>query len=192
MEQAYLELQQQAGRPIPGQSLTNDPENPLPFERPPEYTSVHAASEYLFEKIIEEETYVPMMQALASGTSLMELTQIILFKGFTEAKWNPDLMLMLVEPVAYMLLALAERMDIDVTFYTGEEEEEEAEEKAIGTSFEEAALSKIKDMPEQTKVPKGVVSNEIMSKIDKLPEMPKESLMAAPAKTQPSLLATPA
>ena len=79
MEQAYLELQQQAGRPIPGQSLTNDPENPLPFERPPEYTSVHAASEYLFEKIIEEETYVPMMQALASGTPLMELTQIILF-----------------------------------------------------------------------------------------------------------------
>ena len=35
-------------RPIPGQSLTRDPENPLPFEQPPQFVDKTDALEYLF------------------------------------------------------------------------------------------------------------------------------------------------
>ena len=83
MDEEYLKVQQKGGRPIPGQSLTNDPENPAPFEKAPEYTSVHAASEYLFAQMIEKESYIPLMQAVADGTPIMEIAQVILFQGFT-------------------------------------------------------------------------------------------------------------
>ena len=41
-------------RPIPGQSLTNDPNSPLPFEKPPEFTEVDDAIEYFFATIVED------------------------------------------------------------------------------------------------------------------------------------------
>jgi len=41
--------------------------------------------------------------------------------------WNPDLMLMLAEPVMFMLIAFAEKASIDYVLYEGEEEEEEGE-----------------------------------------------------------------
>jgi hypothetical protein len=170
MDEEYLKVQQKGGRPIPGQSLTNDPENPAPFEKAPEYTSVHAASEYLFAQMIERESYIPLMQAVADGTPIMEIAQVILFQGFTEGKWNPDLLVMLIEPVAYMLLALAERLDIDPVIYLDEEQDEEDEERALGTKFEELALQKFEKGSEPVKVPAGVLSNEILSQIKEIPE----------------------
>ena len=64
------------------------------------------------------------MDTIAKDTPLMDITQGILFKGFTEGKWNPDLVMLLAEPVCYMLMALAERADIDFVVYRGEEEDE--------------------------------------------------------------------
>ena len=43
-------------RPIPGQSLTNDPASPMAFEKPPEFTNVDDAVEYFFAMIVDEET----------------------------------------------------------------------------------------------------------------------------------------
>ena len=37
-------------RATPGESLTNDPDAPYSFEKPPEFTTIHAASEYIFER----------------------------------------------------------------------------------------------------------------------------------------------
>ena len=57
-EEEFEALKMTAGRPIPGQSLTNDPENPAPFEKAPAFTSVHAASGYLWESFIEPRKYM--------------------------------------------------------------------------------------------------------------------------------------
>ena len=191
----YLKLNAKMGRPIPGQSLTNDPNNPMPFERKPEYTSIHSASEYLFGLIIDEENYVPLMQAVAGGEPLSELSQAILFKGFTEGKWNPDLMLLLVEPTIYMFLALAEKLGIDPVIYTDEDEDEMADEEESGTMFEEKSLEKIKDIKTTTAPPPGVLSSKITSQIENLPPIPKESLLAPAEKPEDaeeeSLLAPP-
>ena len=43
-------------RPIPGESLTNDPESPAPFEGPPQFSQKEDALEYLFVLLTEEDT----------------------------------------------------------------------------------------------------------------------------------------
>ena len=114
-------------RSIPGQGLTNDPENPYPWEKPPEFTDLEKGLQYIFGLLIEPENYVPIMDVIDDGTSLMDVTQGILFKGFTEGKWNPDLLMLLAEPTAYMLMALAERANINFKIYKGEENDDDAE-----------------------------------------------------------------
>lgn len=196
LNEELLQLQRTAKRPIPGQSLTNDPNNPAPFERPPKYASVHEASEFIFSRMILEENYVPSMQALSDGVSLMELTQTLLFTGFSEGFWNPDLMLMLIEPVAYMYLALAERAGIDPIIYIGEDEEEEAEEEFLGISKENTKLQKLQRNLKGGNIPSGIIPTEMEKKIEELPTAEEFSLMAEEAPAAPeqggSLLAPPA
>jgi hypothetical protein len=196
MNDEYVRVTTQLGRPIPGQSLTQDPDNPAPYERPPQFTSVHEASEFIFEKFIDEETYIPMMQMMADDMPIMDITKTVLFKGFTEGKWSPDLMLMLVEPVAYMLLALAERAQIDPVIYRGEDEDDEEEEEVLGTSYEREKLNSMKKMLQTKQVPSSTVSPEMLETISQLPvepslmtkpeepQQPTESLLAAPAPTE--------
>jgi hypothetical protein len=195
-ENELMSLYAKMDRPVPGQSLTNDPKNPQPFERKPEFTSIHSASEYLFGLIIDEDNYVPLMQAVAGGEPLSELAQVLLFKGFQEGKWNPDLMLLLIEPVIYMFLALAEKIDVDPVIYTDEDIDEIEDEETSGTKFEEKALEKIKGIETTTTPPPGVLTNKIKQQMDSLPEIPKESLLASPKGTEEeeeknSLLAPP-
>jgi hypothetical protein len=176
MNQEYLNVITNTGRPIPGQSLTTDPNNPAPYEQPPEYTSVHEASEYIFNSLIQEETYVPMMNLLLNDMPIMDIVQTLLFTGFTEGKWSPDLMLMLGEPVAYMLLALAERAGIDPVIYRGEDEDEIEEEEFLGVTFEKERVDRMRKMRETGVAPKGVLTKEMEQAIDDI-EVP-ESLLA--------------
>ena len=117
-------------RPIPGQSLTSDPDSPWPWEKPPEYTNFTDATNYLVSLLIQEKNYLPIMDTIADGTPLMDLTQGILFKGFMEGKWNPDLMMLLAERLCYMLLAFCERADIDPVIYS-EEDDDLADEATL-------------------------------------------------------------
>lgn len=189
MDEEYLKVQQMGTRAIPGQSLTNDPENPAPFEKAPQYTSVHEASEAIFSELILKENYVPLMEAIATGTPVMEVVQVVLFSGFTQGKWNPDLLVMLIEPVAYMILALAERLDIDPIIYEGEEEDDDDDERSSGTKFEELALQKIDRNPKNIKVPSGVLTNEMIAKLESIPNETMESPEPVEQPMQQSLLA---
>lgn len=132
-------------RPIPGQSLTNDPNNPAPYEKPPKHTSLKKAQEDIFDKLIQEETYVPIMELIDSGeATIMEVTQNLLYSGFRAGQWNPDLMLMLAEPTAYMIMALAEKAGIDykVDNESEEEEEEPAKLERLSAALKQKAPAK--------------------------------------------------
>jgi len=102
-------------RPIPGQSLTNDPDNPAPYERPPEFTSKEGAIEYYLELITNDEYFPDIMKALQEGTEVMTIVELLLTQGFRNGEINPDMMLLLAEPLAYILIGLAERQGIRVT-----------------------------------------------------------------------------
>ena len=113
IQEAVSRTRQSLDRPIPGESLTNDPDNPYPFEKPPEFTDRTEALEYLFKSFTSEEIHKRLMGLVSQGVPIMSLTEIFLYKGFSEGKWNPDLLMMLVEPTAYMIMSLAERSGID-------------------------------------------------------------------------------
>lgn len=185
-----------SSRPIPGQSLTDNPDESYPWESPPEYTNFNKAFNYLAEELLEEEIYVPLMVAMGQGVPISDITLQLLQRGFQEGKWNPDMLMMLIEPTMYLLMALAEKAEIEPRLYGDEEEdlteEEEAEVANLkAKNLADIAKEKVGDMP---KVPSGVLPAEVLEEIETL-EVP-ESLLAQPQQppqeeSQGSLLAKP-
>jgi len=171
------------GRPIPGQSLTSDPASPAPYEKPPQFTSIHEAARDVFEYLVEPEVYTQVMELLIDEVPLMEIVQSFIFIGFKEGKWNPDLMLMLIEPIAYIILALAERAGIDPVIYIGEEDDEAEEVAMLGAGLQKERLENMKKFSkEEIQIPEGVVPQDIVQEIETI-ELP-ESLLAPPAQEE--------
>ena len=185
VEEEYSKIQASGKRPIPGQSLANDPENPAPYEQAPKFTSVHAASEYLWESFIEPATYTSLMETVGSGVPIMDIVQIILFTDFERGLWNPDLMMMLFEPATYMIMALAERQDLDMVIYNGEDDDEMDDELALGSFLTEEKLKRLKKSKESGIVPAGILTSEMESTLETLPEIETD------APVQPSLMSAP-
>ena len=201
VEEEFAKLQTSGKRPLAGQSLANDPENPAPYERPPKFTSVHKASEYLWEFFIEPTTYVNLMETVSDGVPIMSIAEIILFNEFQKGSWNPDLMIMLFEPTAYMIMALAERAGLEMSIYEGELDDEDTEEEILGTAIEESRIQKIIKDAKSGRVPEGILTAEMQKSLENLPEINVEtdkssaepSLMEAPAQEEEpnSLMARP-
>ena len=165
-------------RSIPGQGLTTDPDSPMPWEQTPEYTDLEEGLQYIFGLLIEPENYVPIMDVIDDGTPLMDITQGILFKGFTEGKWNPDLLMLLAEPMTYILLALAERANIDdIKIYRGEEEDEDDEATLFNMEIGKEKLDKLKEFSTSKEIPAGAIPKDIEEKIE---ELPVSSLLSKP------------
>ena len=185
-----------SSRPIPGQSLTDNPDQSYPWESPPEYTNFNKAFNYLAEELLEEEIYVPLMVAMGQGVPISDITLQLLQRGFQEGKWNPDMFLMLIEPTMYLLMALAEKSGIEPRLYGDEEDDLDPEDeddiaKMKANNLAELTKEKVGDMP---KAPSGVLPEEILEEIETL-EVP-ESLLAQPQQppqdeSQGSLLAKP-
>jgi len=188
IEEEFQKHRASGKRPIAGQSLANDPENPAPYEKPPRFTSVHEASEYLWESFIEPEIYKNLMESVSQGVPIMNIVQAVLFTEFQQGAWNPDLMMMLFEPATYMIMALAERQDLDMVIYQGEEDDEMDEELTLGTILTDAKLKRLKKAKTSGTVPSGMFSAEIQKSLESLPEEPEQqeeeaqpnSLMARP------------
>ena len=128
IDDAFFKAGTSFERRIPGQSLTNDPENPKAFEKPPQYTDRTEVLENYFEMLTEEETYLSIMDSLEEGVTVMEIVQVLIFQGFQDGLFNPDMMLMVAEPLAYMIAALAERADVDFVIMNDDDEDEEEDE----------------------------------------------------------------
>ena len=97
--------------PIPGQSLTNTPGN-YPWEHAPEYTNVEEASEYIWDKIHEQNLLEQIITFLENDVPVEALARMILFSGFPEGKWNPDLAILLAEIVFKQIMAIGVKAEI--------------------------------------------------------------------------------
>ena len=126
MDEEYFDVIMRGG-PIPGSSLTSDPDNPAPYEQPPEYVNVHEASEWLFSELIEEDRYDQLITALHEGIPVADIAQVILFTGFTQGKWDVNLMTLMIEPAMYIIMALAERAGVDFILHRDEDSEEDSD-----------------------------------------------------------------
>ena len=114
--------------PTPGESLTSSPDMPQAWERPPEFTEQDVAMEEIYMEITSEDNLMPLIDIINDGVPLDQLAQVILYRGYTQGKFNPDLMLMLAEPTIYLLVAIADYADIkDYVLYEGEEDDPEGQ-----------------------------------------------------------------
>ena len=159
-----------AGKPIPGQSLTNDPDQRYPWENPPEYTNYREALDFIAGQLLEKENYIPLMKGIGAGVPITDVTLQMLRAGFEQGKWNPDLLMMLIEPTMYTIMALAEKANIQYRINGDEEEDiDEEDEEDIGMmkqkNLQELTRTKVS---QDSKVPAGVVPQEILQKIDSL------------------------
>ena len=185
-DKELIDFHSRLDRPIPGEGLTSDPKSPWPWEKPPAYVSVIRASEHIFEKLTDEELHSVILDAMEDDIPVMDITRFILFQGFTEGLWNADLLLLLIEPTAYMLVALAERALIEPVVYKEEDEDELIDRSNIATN--EEMIDGFKQYSETKEMPKGVLSEEITNRIEELPKG-RASLLDRPARPrQESLL----
>jgi len=110
--------------PIPGEGLTSSPDNAKAWERPPQYVDDDKAMEALYLLLTDQEKLPELIKLMDSGVSLEEITQVILYQGYTAGQYNPDLMLTMIEPTLYLLIAIADYAEIkDYVLYVGEEDD---------------------------------------------------------------------
>ena len=145
-------------RPIPGQSLTNEPSSPMPFEKETIHTELAPAIDELIVKLCDPDIFHPVIDALRAGLPVGEMAEQILFEGFSQGQWNPDLMLLLVEPTMYILIALADMADIEPRI---DEDDEDSPEEQISNLEKVIDLAKEKVVPSQVPI-------KIKSKVKKL------------------------
>ena len=187
LSQETMELVDPFSKPVPGQSLTNDPDNPYPWESPPEFVNVNTAIDSIVMNLLsDEEKLANIIEVLASGEiPIAGIAQIILEDGFRKGKYNPDLMLLLAEPLMVILMALAERAGIrDYEIYQGEGSELSGEEQA------ELANDVINSYKEEVNFRGLRTGNNI--DVRSVPEEVLERIEEADIPAQPSLMERPA
>ena len=101
------------GSPIPGQSLTNDPEQPYPWERPPEFANPREALDDILSSLLQPEAVKEIINSLVNGASVGDLAMAIVYAKFVEGKINPDVMMLSMEPVMYLIMSIGEEANIE-------------------------------------------------------------------------------
>ena len=148
--------------PTPGESLTQSPEQKFAWEQPARYTEVKPVMEEIFLEITDKENLLELIGLMMNKQPVDEIAQVILYKGATEGLFNMDLMLMLIEPTMYLLIAIAEEYDIEPILYENQdddlidkEEFAEAKKETLGKQVGEikkdsvpsSLLERVKTLP---------------------------------------------
>ena len=98
--------------PVPGQSLTDTPGN-YPWEHPPQFTDPEEATEFIWQTLHTEEFMEQVIGMLDAGVPIEAIARVIVFGGFVEGKFTPDVGFLITEPVMKMLMAIGVRAGIN-------------------------------------------------------------------------------
>ena len=152
--------------PTPGESLTKNPEEKFPWEQASEYTEVRPFMEDLFLQLTEDkDRYVKLLVSFMQKISIADTTQMILYTSWRAGKINTDLMLLLIEPVMYLLIAMAEQAEIEPVIYDEEDVDEPSQEDADLYVEESQKMAEMK--PE--KIRKSSVEPSLLARVEDLP-----------------------
>ena len=160
------------GRPIPGQSLTNNPESKYPWESPATLSNPREALDVIVAEMMQPEAVKNIVNALANGAAVGDIGSAILYAKFTEGDITPDTMMLLAEPVMYTIMAIGEEANIKYNIEGNDldefDEEDEAEEMTNKISEFRTAVSDIKNQTTQKLKPtvdENVVPKNILDKV---------------------------
>ena len=152
--------------PTPGESLTKNPEEKFPWEQSSEYTEVRPFMEDLFLQLTEDkDRYVKLLVSFLQQVFIADTTQMLLYTSWRAGKINTDLMLLLIEPVMYLLIAMAEQAEIEPVIYDEENVDEPSQEDADLYLEQSQKINEMK--PE--KIRKSSVEPSLLAKVEDLP-----------------------
>lgn len=185
----FIQGSLERGRPIPGQSLTNAPEQPYSWEQPPEFTNPREAMLHVFEVLTVPEAVENTLLSLMNGVGVIDIASIVLYSGFLEGKWNPDLMMLLMEPTMYMVMALAEKAEIEYNLEAGDNKsgdlrksEDQLESLKSGISeldkLRQQSVERVSPMSVPEDIRAMIEETEIQpSLLSRVQEQPQQSLL---------------
>ncbi len=104
-------------RPMPGQSLTQDPANKMAYEKGPKYNKIEEATEMLFQLVFDDDTTADILHG-SEVILVDEVVSDILQQGFENGYWNPDLAMMLVETATYCVMTVAAQANKPISLKT--------------------------------------------------------------------------
>jgi len=167
------------GKAIPGQSLTRSKEQPYPWETPPSFSKPQEALDNILSAMLKPQAAKHIVNALAKGASVTDLSLSILYSKFVNGEINPDLMLLLSEPVAYTIMGLGEEANIKYNIDDNDIDELDPEEineqkNKINNLF--ASVGK-KTNNKETNI-SGVVPRSILEQIKEQGPKLRESLLS--------------
>ena len=113
--------------------MVNSPDEPRPWEQPPTYSNPHVALTSIYDTLLTPESLEGLIGSLHDGVSVLDITSIILYAGFLEGKWSPDVMMLVAEPLMYLIMSFAEQVGIDYIIYdTPISEPEDTDDVSVG------------------------------------------------------------
>lgn len=124
--------------PTPGQGLTSGRDIPKQWETPPEITDIKEARELIFTQLVDPARITHLLELIDQGVPVSKIATLVAKQGFKEGLWTPDMVIMLMEPVAIMIIAIAReygltpviaRKDIQVAISSQEKDIKRIQEK---------------------------------------------------------------
>jgi len=160
--------------PVPGQSLTNNPDQKYAWEQAPEFVNRRDAELFILEELTEKDKFIAITDMISEGMPLDIITRTYLMSGYSRGLWDVDLMMLLIEPTAFILMALAEKVGLEYELYAGESEEDgqelpEEQEKYISKTVDivKKRIEKIGNKPHETIKS---TNKELVERIEAIPE----------------------
>jgi hypothetical protein len=140
--------------PIPGSSLTNSKDKPAPYETTPELNDAQAVTQSLWDRIREDEDVLDgVLDNMRDGLPLEDIAQVLLFEGFSQGKFNPDVMLNAIEPTIYLLAFLANYAEIPAVIFPEEDfDKDEEGDEALSRVMEAMESEDLEDLPGEVTV----------------------------------------
>ena len=162
---------------IPGQSLTNAVDQKYPWEQPPKYTSIKEAREKIFLDLLIPENLEAVQDLMINQIPVNAIAEVVLTEGFRKGKFNPDMMLNLLEPTMYMLMAIAEKSGIEPIVDSGEPDEDDDESIAKIKKLNEEFMSEKRSFRDTkvNNINRKSVGEDIAIKIDEM-NLPKPKI----------------
>jgi len=143
--------------PIPGQSLTDEPGN-YPWEHAPKNVDPEVVLERTWRGMTTPEAVEEMIYLLDAGVPAEAIARTIVFAGFMQGEFNPDLGFTLAEPIMEMVTAIGMRAGIeDLRISLHDTENRQFKKNMV--RLKEARKNSLKEMQE-LKSPKQIQNEE--------------------------------
>ena len=153
--------------PVPGQSMTDKPGSAA-WEHPPQYTNTAEAADFVWEQLTTPEFAEQVIAMLDAGVPVEAIGRVILFGGFTEGKWTPDVAFIIAEPVMKMIVAVGVQGGVKKF------------KMSLGDMTNKNELKSINDLKNNSEAFKKAAAGAT----ETLPQPEQKGLMAAPVKEE--------